>query len=202
MSSLRYSILFRFNFRSVCSFPGVLGYPVLVVVGELGSDVAKWHCFLLFMFLWLPLAICLSWKLTGLAGSDWILSHLWDCEPGCDGSPGIQAISGCGRASGASVLPWTKLWEELFVLLILCIDFMILLLSTPLVMSCYLLLLGELASFCSRAFRYIVNFLLEISPVSLSRHLVLKIFLLVPLTLCHISLGMLCIPFHWILGSL
>jgi hypothetical protein len=28
----------------------VLGYPGLAVVGELGSDGAKWHWFLLLMF--------------------------------------------------------------------------------------------------------------------------------------------------------
>ena len=51
----------------------MLGYPVLAVVGDLGSDVAKWHWFLWFMNLYLPLAIWLSLVFTGFAVSDWSL---------------------------------------------------------------------------------------------------------------------------------
>jgi hypothetical protein len=48
----------------------------LAVVGELGSDGAKWHWFLLLIFLSLPLAIWLSLVLTGFAVSDWSLPLL------------------------------------------------------------------------------------------------------------------------------
>jgi hypothetical protein len=42
LSFLKSFILFmRWDFRSECSFSGVLGYPGLVVVGELDSDDAK-----------------------------------------------------------------------------------------------------------------------------------------------------------------
>ena len=44
------------------------------MVGELGSDDAKWPWFLLLMFLPLPFANCLSHVLAGLAVSDCGLS--------------------------------------------------------------------------------------------------------------------------------
>ena len=52
----------------------MLGYPGLAVVGELGSDGAKWHLFLLLMFLHFPLDIWLLLVLIGLVVSDWNLS--------------------------------------------------------------------------------------------------------------------------------
>jgi hypothetical protein len=48
----------------------MFGYPVLALVGELGSDVAKLHWFLLLMLFLLPLAILLSLLLTGFAVYD------------------------------------------------------------------------------------------------------------------------------------
>jgi len=48
----------------------VFGYPGLAVVGELGSDDAKWPWLLLLKFLYLPLTIWLSLVLAGLAVSD------------------------------------------------------------------------------------------------------------------------------------
>ena len=64
-------------------------------------DGAKWHWLLLLMFLWLPLTIWLSQVLTAFAVSEWILSILWACEPGCDADPGSQDVSGCGNQSVA-----------------------------------------------------------------------------------------------------
>jgi len=58
------------DFKSKSCFSGVLGYLGLAVVGELGSDDAKWPWFLLLRFLSLPLAICLSLVLVGLSVSD------------------------------------------------------------------------------------------------------------------------------------
>jgi hypothetical protein len=52
----------------------MLGNPELAVMGELGSNGAKWHWYLLLMFLSLPLAIWLSLLLTALVVSDWRLS--------------------------------------------------------------------------------------------------------------------------------
>jgi hypothetical protein len=73
MSSLRSSNIFmRWDFRTESCFSCVLGYPGLAVVGDLSSDVAKWHWFLLLM----PFTIWLSQVLTGLAVSDWTVSPL------------------------------------------------------------------------------------------------------------------------------
>ena len=60
-------------------FSVVLGYPGLTVVGELDSDDAKYPCFLLLMFLPLPLDIWLSLALAGLTVSDCDLSLLQAC---------------------------------------------------------------------------------------------------------------------------
>jgi hypothetical protein len=56
--------------RSESCFSGVLGYPWLVVMGELGSYGVEWDWFLLLMFLCLPFTIWLSLVLTGLAVFD------------------------------------------------------------------------------------------------------------------------------------
>ena len=66
-----------FKFRSC--FSGVLGYPGLAVVEELGSDGAMLPWFLLVMFLHLPFSIHLSLVLVGLAVSDCGLSVLQAC---------------------------------------------------------------------------------------------------------------------------
>jgi hypothetical protein len=79
-------------FRSYSCFSGVLELDVL---GELGSDVAKWHWILLLMFF--QLLLWLSLELTGLVVSDWSLFLLWVWL--CWASLG-QAVSGCGRGSG------------------------------------------------------------------------------------------------------
>jgi hypothetical protein len=47
----------RYDFKSESCFSGVLGYPVLAVVGVLGSDDAEWSWFLLVSFLLLPFTI-------------------------------------------------------------------------------------------------------------------------------------------------
>jgi hypothetical protein len=58
MSYLKSSIIIMgCNFKSKSCFSGVLWYPGLAVVGELGSDDAKYPSFLLLRFLHLPLAI-------------------------------------------------------------------------------------------------------------------------------------------------
>jgi hypothetical protein len=114
----------------------VLDDPGLAVVGELDSNSAK-CCFLLLMFLCLPFSIWLSLLLNGLSISDWFLSLLWawlwwtssskavfGCgtesivpdmwvyELGCEGSPGNQAVSDCGRGSGLLDLPQTELCAQ------------------------------------------------------------------------------------------
>ena len=61
MSFLQSSIIImRCGFKSESCFSGVLGYPGLAVLGELGSDEAKQTWFVSFMFLPLSLAIWLS----------------------------------------------------------------------------------------------------------------------------------------------
>jgi hypothetical protein len=60
MSSLRTSIIVKsWNFRSESCFSGMLVYPELAMVGELGSDAIKCHWYL-FIFLCLLLDIWLS----------------------------------------------------------------------------------------------------------------------------------------------
>ena len=63
-----------YDFKSISCFSGVLGYPGLAVVGELGSDGATLPWFLLVMLLPLPFAIWVSLVLPGLAVSDCGLS--------------------------------------------------------------------------------------------------------------------------------
>ena len=58
------------DFKSRSCSSGVLGYPGLAIVGELGSDGAMLLWFLLVMFLLLPFAIWLSVVLAGVTVSD------------------------------------------------------------------------------------------------------------------------------------
>ena len=82
MSFLKSSIIIiRCDFKIESCFSSALGYPRLAVVGELGSDDAKYPQFLLLAFLCLPLAMWLSLVLVGLTISDWSLSLLLSCEP-------------------------------------------------------------------------------------------------------------------------
>ena len=75
ISSLKSSInIMRCDFKSKSCFSGVLQYPGLAVVGELGSDGAMLPWFLLVMFLCLPFAIWLSPVLAAVAFSDCGLS--------------------------------------------------------------------------------------------------------------------------------
>jgi hypothetical protein len=77
MSYLWSPIIFiQWNFRPVSCFSDVWGYLGLVVMGELGSDGAKWFLFLLHMFLCLTFTIWLSQVLISLVLSDRILSLL------------------------------------------------------------------------------------------------------------------------------
>ena len=69
-------IIMRCDFKIESCFSSVLGYPRLAVVGELGSDDAKYPQFLLLTFLCLPLAMWLSLVLAYLAVSDCSLSFL------------------------------------------------------------------------------------------------------------------------------
>ena len=73
--------------------------------------------------------------------------------------------------------------------------------SLNFIISCHLVLLGEFSSLCSRAYRWSVNFLIWDFSSFLCRHLVLWTFLLTLLSLCPITLGMLCGHFHWTLQS-
>ena len=66
----------RFDFKYRSCFSGVLRYPGLAVVGELGSDDSMILWFLLVMFLHLPFAMWLSLVLAGVAVSDCGLSVL------------------------------------------------------------------------------------------------------------------------------
>ena len=61
------------------------------------------------------------------------------------------------------------------------------------------ILLGVIYSFCSRAFRCAFKLLIWISLIFLCRYFVLWICLLELLSLCPISLGMLCFHFYSIL---
>ena len=89
--------------------------------------------------------------------------------------------------------------NQLLVLLILCIVLFVftwLISALSLIISCRLLLLGEFASFCSRAFRCVVKLLMCALSSFLWRHSELCVFLLEMLSLCPISLGMLWLHFH------
>jgi hypothetical protein len=92
------------DYRSESCFSGVLDYPGLTVFGELGSDGAKWHWFLLLMFFCLPLSIWLSLVLTGLA---FLTGACPSCEPVSlimMDLLGSQGVSGCGHGGGTGVL--------------------------------------------------------------------------------------------------
>ena len=54
------------DFKSKSCFSGVLAYPGLAGVGELGSEAAMLPRFLFVTSLYLPFAILLSLKLVGL----------------------------------------------------------------------------------------------------------------------------------------
>ena len=72
---LRSSSINRTNgFKSKTWFSGVLGYSVLAVVGDLGSDVARLSWFLFLRFLCLLLAILLSLILVDLVSDCSLLS--------------------------------------------------------------------------------------------------------------------------------
>ena len=58
----------RYDFKSESCFSGVLGYPGLAVVGELGSDDAHVFWLLLLMVLCLSLAIWISLVFVDLYG--------------------------------------------------------------------------------------------------------------------------------------
>jgi hypothetical protein len=74
MSFFKSSIIIMRNyFKSESCFSGMMGYPELSVVGELGSDNAKQPWFLMLMFLCFSLTIWLSLVLPALAVSDWSL---------------------------------------------------------------------------------------------------------------------------------
>jgi hypothetical protein len=47
----------KYDFKSESCFLGVLRYPGLTVVGELGCDDPEWSWFLLLRFLHLPFTI-------------------------------------------------------------------------------------------------------------------------------------------------
>jgi hypothetical protein len=60
MSFLKFSIIItRYEFKSKSCFSGVLGYPGLAMLRELGYDDSKKSWFLLVRFLCLPLTIWL-----------------------------------------------------------------------------------------------------------------------------------------------
>ena len=69
---------------------GVMQNPGFVVVRELSSSDAKYPCFLLRMFLSLPLAIWLSLLLPALVVSDWSLSPV---IPDCVRTPQSPVVS-------------------------------------------------------------------------------------------------------------
>jgi len=72
ISSFKTCIIFiRLDFRSESCSSGVLVYPELAIVGELGSDSVKLHWLLLIIFLCLPFSLCLSLALGGLDAPDW-----------------------------------------------------------------------------------------------------------------------------------
>ena len=62
-------------------FSGELGYSLFAMVGELGSEVARFSWFLFLRFLCLPLPILLLVILGDLVVYGWSLSLLWDCGP-------------------------------------------------------------------------------------------------------------------------
>jgi hypothetical protein len=54
------------GFEVIILFLGIFGYSGLALLGELGSDDAKFHCILLLMILHLPLANWFFLVLSGL----------------------------------------------------------------------------------------------------------------------------------------
>ena len=81
MSFLTFSLrIIRCDFKSESCFSGVLDYPQLALVGKLGSDDARYSCFLLVKLLCLPFSFWFSLVLVGLAVSNWSLSLLWACK--------------------------------------------------------------------------------------------------------------------------
>jgi hypothetical protein len=67
ISSLKQSIIFmRCSLRSHSCSSGLLGYPGLAIVGDLGSDGFILHWLLLIIFLHLPFTIWLSLGLAAL----------------------------------------------------------------------------------------------------------------------------------------
>jgi hypothetical protein len=122
MSFLKFFIInMRSDFRSMSCFSSVMIYPELVMVEELGSDVAKYPQFLLLMFLHLLLIIWLSLVLPAL-NCIWlepvpslilvvlelirVQLSLWSCDsvipwtwgPLCVKAPWNQAASGILRS--------------------------------------------------------------------------------------------------------
>lgn len=78
ISFLKVSIIFmRWDLRSQSCSSGVLDYPLLAVLGELGSNGAILHWLLLIMFLHLPFAIWLSLVLAGLGVPCWSRPPRW-----------------------------------------------------------------------------------------------------------------------------
>ena len=89
--------------------------------------------------------------------------------------------------------------NQLFISLILCVVLFvsILLISAlSLIISCHSLLLGMLSYFVLEFSGVLLSCLCKVSPISLWRHLELWSFLLVMLSLCPTSRGMICIHFH------
>lgn len=68
--------------------------------------------------------------------------------------------------------------------------------------SCCLLILGVFACFCIRAFKYAIYLLGWDNSFLKCKHLTWWNFLLSLLSLCPISLCVLCVHINWILGSL
>jgi hypothetical protein len=87
------------------------------VVGELGSDDAKYSWFLLAIFMCLLFAIWLSLVLNVLAASLWSLSLLWVCKP-------VSALRGDQLFHGRTCIHWAleqlKVWVQMVTWRILC----------------------------------------------------------------------------------
>ena len=89
--------------------------------------------------------------------------------------------------------------NQLLVCLILWIVLFVytwLISALSLIISCYLLLLGVSASFCSRAFRSAINLLVYSFSSFFWRHSEIWVLLLGLLSMCPIILGMLYIHFQ------
>ena len=88
-------IIVKYDFKSKSCFSGVFGNPLLAVVGELGSDVAKMSWFLLLRFLHFPLAILLSVIIGDLVVSDWSLPLMWILGPVGSGRKLLLSVQLC-----------------------------------------------------------------------------------------------------------